>query len=909
MATPAEEISFDPSTAQPLEAQAPAPAPVDSSGFDPSTAQAVEPAKPSTGGASGAWGAPNEGLSFLDKIALASHDTFQEKELYLQKVYGKHNVRREWGSDGSAQLIVTKNGRQVAVSNDGMGFLPETAANIPEAGGGTAGALFGAEAGTAILPGVGTAVGSLLGAGIGTMLGHSMKETAKSAAGTYAKTPGQLAKSTLEEGGLGMASEIGGQVVGKGVTKMLSGHLLPDSFTGSTPKTKQMTETAWSEGAMPHWPSIAPDARKLARIEIDAEKLTGKYEAQARANEKYVINEVRKTLEKNGVPNPHVSEIIDQLTARQSAFSGREAGELLQKTIRAQSETMEQAIKTSSDDADRMLGTRISNIDRIIENHPPGALAEDVEAMTRNAKKQFTDWASQAYGKIDAMLGGRDVVPVEPIREAARQIKNQLPRTAVSAMTQEMSALGKAGVTEEDALLFKEFGVELPPGEKISLKDAQRIRTILREKGDAFALTRNTVKGDHLYLANAVDRAIQNAAEDPSASAAIAALNTTDAAYKNGIAKFNDLTFKQMVKAMKSGMPPDPQKIASMMLIPGQTAKVGTIRKVLGDEVFKRVQSADLQNLLKATQSVNVVGNRMLDGMKLLDYLHQRTDLVKAVHGNQAASDLLELGKSLAARKGDLPVEALARGDIRGALTAIKANEKRLDDHLKKNLLAELADPSRTGENVYRWVVTPGQESRVMEVVRQFGENSPQMQQLRQTALEELARNANIKAVTENSNKALENALSGFTQKQKELLFPGGMSDDIHALSEVLEFMYPGWEDVGMAGMHVGGVLEKPAFGKPGQSFTKGRLFRQATAAITRMLVLHPSIARWLVIGRNPKTPWIQESARIVEGLTRAEIYNQDQLTAPPEGTPPHGQPAQPGNGQSNEGFTLQGAQ
>jgi len=615
---------------------------------------------------------------------------------------------------------------------------------------------------------------------------------------------------------------------------------------------------------------MAPDARKLARIEVDAEKLTGKYAAQDTRNQTYVLNEVRKRLEEQGIPNPHLNELMEQLKNPQFQFSGREAGETLQKSLRAQGEVMEKSVADSGAEVDKLLDQRMSGINHVIDNNPPGALAEDVEAMTRNAKTQFSDWATGAYDKIHNMLGGRSVVPVEPIREAARQIKSQLPQTAVSAMTKELAAMGKPNATAEDAILLKEFGIELPPGDKITLKDAQRMRTLLREKGDAAALTRNTVKGDHLYLSNAVDNAINAASEDPAAASAIAALRATDAAYKKGIAKFNDITFKQIVKSTRSGMPPDPQKIAELILRPGQTAKVATLEKVVGPEVWKRVQSADLQNLLRATNSTNVVGTKVIDGMKMLEQLNQRGDLIKSVHGEKAAADLMELAKGLAARKGQLGVEALAQGDIRGALTQLKANEKALEDHLKKNLLAELADPRKTGEDVYRWVVSPGNESRVMQVAKQFGDQSPQMAEIRQAALEELTRNANIKAISEKGNQAIEGALNEFTKKQQEILFPGGLSDDIRDVSKVIKFIYPfksgTARDVGMAGMHAGAVLERPL---------KQRLYRQGVAAITRFIALHPTIARWVVTGRDPKTPWIENSARIIEGLTRAEMMDQ----------------------------------
>lgn len=841
----AEAVAFDPASATPVDS--------DAGGFDPSSATAVEsaPEKPIRYGH----------LNFADKVALSAHDNPQEKMLYLEKRFGKGNVRQEGG-----KLTVTKDGETIPVPDE-MGFVADTVGQSPELAGATFGGIQGAEAGATLGP-WGAAGGAVGGAALGALTGHEAKEAVKGFTGTRSKTGKETAVDLVKTAAGGATSEMGGQVTGKLASKALSGHL-PDFFTGGTDEGRAMTEKAWAGGARPPYASMAPDARKLARIEVDAEKLTGKYAAQDTRNQAYVLNEVRKRLEDQGIPNPHLNELMDQLKDPQFQFSGREAGDMLQKSLRAQSEVMEHAVQKSGEEVDKLLDQRMNGINHVIDSNPPGALTEDVEAMTRNAKKQFSDWATQSYDKIHQMLGGRAVVPVEPIREAARQIKSQLPQTAVSSMVKELAAMGKTNPSAEDAILMKEFGIELPPGDKITLKDAQRMRTLLREKGDAAALTRNTVKGDHLYLSNAVDSAISAAGEDPAASSAIAALRATDAAYKKGIAKFNDITFKQIAKSTRSGMPADPEKIAALILQPGQTAKVATLRTVVGEEVWKRVQSADLQNLLRATNSTNVVGKKVIDGMKLLEQLNQRGSLIKAVHGEKNAADLEELAKGLAARKGQMGVEALAQGDVKGALTQLRASEQKLDDHLKKNLLAELADPKRTGEDVYRWVVSPGHESRVMQVAKQFGEDSPQMGEIRQAALEELARNANIKAITEKGNRALEESLSQFTKRQQDLLFPNGLADDMRDLSKVIKFIYPfksgTVRDLGMAGMHAGSVLERPFL---------ERLYRQGVASVTRLIVLHPSIARWIVVGRDPNTPWIENSARIIEGLTRAELMD-----------------------------------
>jgi len=166
-----------------------------------------------------------------------------------------------------------------------------------------------------------------------------------------------------------------------------------------------------------------------------------------------------------------------------------------------------------------------------------------------------------------------------------------------------------------------------------------------------------------------------------------------------------------------------------------------------------------------------------------------------------------------------------------------------------------------------------------MEVVRHFGEKSPQMDAVRQAALEDLARNANLKTITNKGNGAIVDTLNGFTKKQQELLFPNGLAEDIRKLGETIRFIFPFKTDPSMAGFHAGGVMETPALGGR-KGILKGRLYQQAVAAVTRMVALHPTFAKWIVMGRDPNTPWIKQSADILSGLTRAGTMDS---IAPPD--------------------------
>jgi hypothetical protein len=818
-------------------------------------------------------------VGFFDRAALSAHDSINEKEMYLKK--RGYEVTRKGGlSDlvtggkGEEKLFIKKNGQEVEVPKD-MGFFASMVGDSPEIVGSIEGAGIGAGAGTAVLPGVGTVVGGIIGSGVGALAGYHAKQAAKSAYGTYNKTTDEEIHGDIGAFGEGALGEAGGQVIGKVAKKVLAGHIIPRFMSGATDESIEKTEKAWMGGARPPYVSVAPDSRKLARIEIDAEKLTGKYAEQDKRNQQYVLSEVRNTLAEQGVPKPQLDGMMKMLQDPNApAFSGRDAGELLQRSIQAQAEVLEHHVGQAAAASDKLIDTRLANIDRMIDAHPAGMLADDTADMIKNAKQQFSQAATDVYERIHASLGGARVVPTATIRAAAKQITSLLPKSAIPGIVKEMSQVADRSMTPEDAVLLKEFGIAIDD-DKISLRDAQRMRTVLSERGGATDLTRNTVKGDHLAVARAVDNAIQEAGQDPQAMHAIKALNQADAWYRQNIAKFKDTAVKNIVKQTKSGMPPDPQKIVNILASPGQSARTTTLRQVLGEGVWKRVQSIHMGTVMQAATKPGERGGNVVNGMDLLEYLAKPENLsvFKAVHGDAEAADLKEIGQMLAARKGTLSPEALMQGPVRSSLEILKRSEERLDDYLNKNLLAEMRDPKKTGEDVFRWVVEPGKETRILEVARQFGQNSPQMAEIRQAGLEMLARNATLHSIEKEGTGAIDYALNQFTDTQRKLLFPNGMYEDLKALSETIKFIYPHKPDVGMAGMHAGAILEKPLLGGK-QGFWAGRLAKQMIAATMRFVILRPAIARTLVTGRKQDTMWIVRAAAALKQIAKADIIN-----------------------------------
>ena len=781
-------------------------------------------------------------------------DTMQEQKLSLERRHGKGSVVLAWGdkdTGGAPRMFLKKEGKMIEVSKDSVGIKASLIADSP------------------ILAGtiVGGARAGIPGAAIGAAEGYLLREGLKKVAGVQAKNVKQTAVQTGKEAAGGATAEVGGQLIGKAAGRVMKGEL-PRFFTGVTDESKELFMRAKAGGAIPHWATSGEDLKKLARVEVDAAKLTGRYVKQFDANRKYILSEVQGVLERGGMPPNYVKAVLDEIHDPKSAFSGREVGEMVQKAIQAHASDLDFGVQGALQAFDKTIAPRIERLNAAAAQ-PASHLASDVEALSTAAYADFKATAAQAYGSIHEALGGAKIVPVAPIRDAAQAIMGRSMRSTTPGTTRELGQLGKT--SGEDAMLLQEFGIQLPQEDFVTLEQAQYMRTILRERGKASKLTPRTVsQGDQLDISQSVDDAIDLAAEDPKAAPFIKTFRDVNSWYKNTRTKFLDSTITQLRGLSKTGTPPDPASVVNLIRESGKTSTINQVRGIVGEGTWKQVQNQDLQHIVNATSVRDAQGARSIGGLKLLNYLdgEKTGPIAKAIHGEARIQELRELGQALGARAGKIDPEALTSGSVKDAIKNVKAAQTKLDDYLNKNLLAELRTPTRPPEEVYSSIVS--NESRTIEAFKLLTGDPIKQQALRQAALEQLARNAEMKVIAEHGRNAMGEALKSFTAKQQELLFPKGLAGDIRELDKIIQFIYPGVHEGTMASMHAGAVLETPALGKHG-NITKGRWFIQATKAVARYIALNPRFMQYVLHG-IPLGPKRQIVKAIVEGSTKASI-------------------------------------
>jgi len=420
----------------------------------------------------------------------------------------------------------------------------------------------------------------------------------------------------------------------------------------------------------------------------------------------------------------------------------------------------------------------------------------------------------------------------------------------------------RAATLDADAMLLKEFGIDLSKAMdgKIPLADAQRFRSILREKAASNDLTPGVIKGDLSRLMTAFDASIDKAALNPAAAPAVKLLRQTNKWYGDNIAKFTDARINQLAKAADSGTPPNPEEIARLFIDPRNSARVSTLRKMVGEDTFRRVAIADWNRMV---QGATDGATGQITGIKLLRELGSRGDMLDDIYGKETAGRMRRYAEGLAAIDGKVSAEAMSPGKMKATMEAMETAQKNLDAFMKDNYLSALSNPRVSPEAAYRWIVKPGRTDQLRKAWKLFPEGSPQRVGIQQQATKELA--AQIETLTDRGKGKvggeIRDILNKYTAEQKEMLFPNGLAEDLNHISDKIEFVFSKLSDESMAGMSAGSKLGLPIV---------DYLWTTAVKGVQRRIVQSPSVVRALSLGLKLDTPATEQAIKL---LVRDAIY------------------------------------
>lgn len=724
------------------------------------------------------------GLSFMDRLNFSRMDNDEERKNYLGSAYGAENVRQ----DSRGRFYVAQGDKQTAVfgdnklTNAGAELLSQATPLTLGSAAAYGASPFGPLA-------------SVLAFGAGAGGGKLIDEGLKSFYGLQAKTPAQTRDAVGKEIVYGMAGEGAGKGIQAAAGRLTRGPL-PRALSGATDESDRMTALSLRGGAAPPIKSALPDAKTAQYHESVSYKLAGPQGDKAR--QEFIDEEIKNILRASGVPENKVGEAFESVINPQSRVSTREMGEDIKRGVTAYAETLEKSATKELEGVSSLVEAQKRQLDALIASRKGSAdLGLDVADNIASARKDFSTSMSKVYNRVDRIVGDDALVPTAFVKREAQKVLDSLPK----------NAQGEPIVS--DPRVVKVLTDLKGLGDNISFGDAQKIRSTLGEFAELKDLVPGVSKKQYGDLQRSVDLAFKSATADPRAAQAKRLLDAADGAYRDGLAKFKDSVINKLVQDAKTGIPPDPSVIAREVTATGYTRRAEEIKKLVGKDAWDRVAAADYETMLRQATRTTETGEQV-GGKSLINILRQRGPMLDTVYGPTKAKELREYAQRLAAKDGAISSEALASGDFKKAVQSWEKAQGEFSTFMKENYLSTLADPKKMPDDALKWIVQPGQEQRLKQAVEFFGDGSPQVNAIRQSALMELlARSVDTSATGTGRRVAgsgIDDALRQYTTAQQEMLFPNGLADDLRLVAKEAKFLFPKFEDDMAGGLHAGAV-------------------------------------------------------------------------------------------------------
>ncbi len=865
-------MSFDPTSAVLEETQA-------SGAFNPSTAvpeaSAPSPSLPPTeskffGAEQAAQGAKeflsqrDPGIDYytgvdraLVRAGFSRMNTDDEKQNFLKSKVGDKN----YGKDSYGAWFIKPEGlkklgikSEVPISFDEQRVtlydIADWAGDLP--------ALIGATGYGLAASGVGAIPGMAM-AGVGAAAGKAFDEIAKVFQGY--KTGG--AKETAAAIGGEFAAAAAGEGVFRAGARVLKGY-----GPRNTPERQELTREALDAGFVPKtWQSIGSGGPLIKRFQATAERVLGDPVAD--------------------VNREAMWRSVSQMAARVPG-AGSQAGELLiNKTTQAVAD-MTVAAESSKKSAQTLLDASLRKIQGSI-----GAVDTEVGARVaaeiKNARKQFGDTASGMYQAIDDMAG-QPIVPTNALKEQAQKISEQLPRT------------------EEGRVIFTKAGeanpiqdiLNLP--DRITLSQAQRIRTALRESSDIRDMVPGVDKRDIGMLKEASERALDDARQALSVSSAspildasgkeitktvvlpagqaksaIDALRKADEFYKQGIRKFDSPTVAAITKDAGNFGWIEPDRVVDSVIKPGYSAAARRIKGLVTEETWGKVARSHFDDVVNDSMTF-ANGKEVVDGKKLYGKLKSMGGTVEVVYGKDAAV-IRQYASELAARDGLIDPAALT-GNIGKALEVAAKKQERLDRFMGNNYLKELGKEGAEAEQAIDFIFRPNSSVRIREAKKFYGESSPEFKALQNGAMNKVLTNlierTDDPLIQLFNGSKLRSSLDKYGKNTLRETFGEDITKDLYKFADLSEFITKKGP-MGAGGIVAAGVALHPLnnLGKIAEMSALGRILRT------------PGAIKWLSEGISADTPAKQAAASLARVSLLATALVGDETSSATFNTAP----------------------
>ncbi len=623
------------------------------------------------------------------------------------------------------------------------------------------------------------------------MVGKGIVEGIKYLAGTYHKTPGELAGETAVEagipaafGGLPTAAKLMTREIGKRAPGKVA------SWAGVTPESKTIAQGLERWGVTPPIPSVAPGMKFLEYDRRLRNQLMKDPYAEGRAVA--VDSHMKEILQRFGVRDTDLS--LQQIKNTAAKFSASEAAEpALQRMTREERE-LQTVAREHFDEAKRLLTAeweryRTSFSDKSGERFGKGGtkerqigeLGEDFGKAYTQAEQGFRQHFDRMYGAIDEMAGGHRYVDMS------------------GAPNNTLKLIGD---------IFKNQGREVPDlTQPLTYQEAHTIRSVLRDQAhmDEVSPTGVNRTSNLRYVQGQVDSAIRNT-EDVVGKEVAGALRETDKQFSEQVKTFTNSKIKNMVAEIRQGRSPDPEVVANTILDSNSAAAAKQIWDILPQSLQVRTQTAFMKSIFDDSTVYGRDGKATLDPMKLIKRLDDTKQLQPLIEEGKAFwSNLRTMANNFRALNEDVDVTALAdvaRGNPTG--TAIRQHLEQqlgalqaLHSQANRDPIGALRSDNPTLNRMgARYFLQSEADTRAG--AERLGVNSPEWQAVQRYAVQDAFKSAiRVKkgVGTTVYGKGLETELGNLTDYQQRVLFGDTNIADIRLLAKEARALFPEMEE------------------------------------------------------------------------------------------------------------------
>jgi hypothetical protein len=370
----------------------------------------------------------------------------------------------------------------------------------------------------------------------------------------------------------------------------------------------------------------------------------------------------------------------------------------------------------------------------------------------------------------------------------------------------------------------------------------------------------------------------------PELKEASGLLDQADAFYKKNIPFLNDQMVQGTIDMLKSGEGANPEALAKMFFDPERTSAMRRVRSIVGENLWKGVQAADVRHMLDESR---ILGSNEIDGAKFATLVENRikNGILETAYDARTAARLQRIATDVRTLAGSLPIKsdegdtistlmnraALAKAEAdkfaeMDPLKALKTEMSRIDKEFNQaTKMAKLGRQQEPLHFLYENSMSHlavkaadkilGSQDLIMTAATQFGRDSPEFNALRQVYAQRFLQRAFPKTASMRAELGSE---KGMTEEVQALMFPGVTRSQMITLAKNMEFLFSaGGTDIGGSLAAASRVLHPEAnfpiqmkglkvlMGVPGAStvarYTLGKYFALMMDATT-----HPNFINWL---------------------------------------------------------------